>query len=445
MAIELKHGAIQLAIEQRAPGDLKRAKRTPRQRSKKAQAQLEASIRAFGFNAPVLIGADDVIAAGHARVAAAKTIGLTTIPTVRIDHLSSAELRAFSLADNRLSELATWDRAELSLELQELSLEFDSELELTGFDGAELEILLSGVVGDTDEDEPPQVEDAAVTRLGDVWKMGDHRLVCGDALNAATYDTLMAGATARMLFTDPPYNVPIDGFAGGNGKHQRREFAMASGEMSFKEFTAFLTTAMQRTCEHLVDGAIAYVCMDWRHMAEVGAAGAAAFTELKNLCVWSKSNAGMGAFYRSQHELVYVFKNGHAPHLNNFGLGEGGRYRTNVWNYPGLSSFGAGRDDQLEMHATPKPVALIADAIKDVSRRGDIVLDGFAGSGSVLAAAERTGRRARLIELDPLYCDVICRRWRALSGYPAVLDGEAKPFDEIAVARQGTLAETSDG
>ena len=319
MASELKHGAIQLVIEQRAPDDLKRAKRTPRQRSKKAQAQLQASIRAFGFNAPVLIGADDVIAAGHGRVAAAKAIGLATIPTVRIDHLSSAELRAFALADNRLSEVATWDRAELSLELQELSLEFDSDLELTGFDGAELEILLSGVVGDTDEDEPPQVEDAAVTRLGDVWKMGDHRLVCGDALNAATYDTLMAGATARMLFTDPPYNVPINGFASGNGKHQRREFAMASGEMSSEEFTAFLTTAMQRTCEHLVDGAIAYVCMDWRHMAEVGAAGAAAFTELKNLCVWSKSNAGMGAFYRSQHELVYVFKNGHAPHLNNFG------------------------------------------------------------------------------------------------------------------------------
>ena len=436
MAPDLKHADTHLRIEQRAPGDLESAKRTPRRRSKKAQAQLEASIRAFGFNAPVLIGPDDVIVAGHARVAAAKAVGLATIPTVRIDHLSPAELRAYAVADNRSAELATWDRVELSLELQELSLEFESDIELTGFDGAELEVLLGGV-DEADEDEAPAIEGVAVTRLGDVWTMGDHRLICGDALSPETYTRLMAGEAARMLFTDPPYNVPIDGFASGNGKHQRREFAMASGEMNSEEFTAFLTTALQRACEHLVDGAVAYVCMDWRHMAEVGAAGATAFSELKNLCVWNKSNAGMGTFYRSQHELVFVFKHGRAPHLNTFGLGEGGRYRTNVWDYPGLSSFGAGRDDQLEMHATPKPVALVADAIKDVSRRGDIVLDGFAGSGATLAAAERTGRRARLIEIDPLYCDVICRRWQALSGRPAVLEGDEIPFDEVQAARQG--------
>ena len=435
MVSDLKHADTHLQVAQRSPGELTSAKRTPRRRSRKAQAQLEASIRAFGFNAPVLIGPDDVIVAGHARVAAAKAIGLATIPTVRIDHLSPAELRAYAVADNRLAELATWDRVELSLELQELSLEFESDIELTGFDGAELEMLLGGVMGD-DEDEPPAVEGVAVTRVGDVWKMGDHRLVCGDALDPLTYDALLAGERARMLFTDPPYNVPIDGFASGNGKHQRREFAMASGEMSSEAFTAFLTTAMQRACEHLVDGAIAYVCMDWRHMVEVGAAGAVAFSELKNLCVWNKSNAGMGTFYRSQHELVFVFKHGRAPHLNTFGLGEGGRYRTNVWDYPGMSSFGAGRDDQLGMHATPKPVALVADAIRDVSRRGDIVLDGFAGSGATLVAAERTGRRARLIEIDPLYCDVICRRWNRLSGRQAVLEGDGTPFDVIQAARQ---------
>lgn len=409
-----------------------------RTHSRKQVAQIAASIRRFGFVSPVLLGEDDVVIAGHGRIEAARSLAMTEVPTIRLDHLSPAERRAYLLADNRLAELAGWDADLLALELQGLeALDLDFELEITGFEGAELERLL-GSGADAAEDPQDQIPEAtgpAVTRPGDVWIMGPHRLHCGDARDTRAYETLMAGELARMVFADPPYNVVIDGHAGGKGRIARRPFIMASGEMSSAQFTTFLTETLSGMAGASMDGAIAYVCMDWRHLPELLAAGAVTYDEMKNLIVWTKDNGGMGAFYRSQHELIGVFKKGRAPHVNTFGLGEHGRYRTNVWSYPGVNSFTPGREEALAWHPTVKPVALVADAIRDVSHRGEIVLDAFGGSGTTLIAAHRTGRRARLLELDPLYCDVTCRRWAAVSGEPALLEGCSQTFAAVAETR----------
>ncbi|WP_428515362.1 DNA-methyltransferase [Roseovarius sp.] len=256
-------------------------------------------------------------------------------------------------------------------------------------------------------------ETAPRVRDGDVWQLGPHRLLCGDALKGAVVEKLMAGEMARMVFSDPPYNVKIDGHVGNSGKIQHREFAMASGEMTVSEFTGFLERAFQNMADHSVDGSIHYLCMDWCHMSEMLAAGQGVYDGLKNLIVWAKDNGEMGTFYRSRHELIFVFKKGKAAHVNTFELGEKGRYRANVWEYRGSNSRHAGRMDELALHPTVKPVQMIADAIRDVSGRGEIVLDLFGGSGSTMIAAEKTGRRGYLCELDPIYCDRILARWEA--------------------------------
>jgi DNA modification methylase len=285
-----------------------------------------------------------------------------------------------------------------------------------GFEVGEIDTLIEQVApeepGDPEDDVVPEIAPRRVAP-GDVWQLGNHRLVCGDALDPAVLDLVMAGERARMVFSDPPYNVKIDGHVGGSGKIKHRAFAMASGEMSPDQFTAFLTQAFRNMADHSCDGAIHFLCMDWRHMGEILAAGNAVYDALKNLIVWVKDNGGMGTFYRSRHELVFVFKKGSAPHVNSFELGQHGRYRTNVWNYRGVNTMRQGRMDELMLHPTVKPVQMIADAIRDVSERGDIVLDVFGGSGSTLIAAEKTGRRARLVELDPIYCDRILARWEA--------------------------------
>ncbi len=284
------------------------------------------------------------------------------------------------------------------------------------------------------EDAPEAVSEdvVAVTGAGDVWIMGSHRLICGDARDADVYRKLMDGEVADMVFTDPPYNVPVNGHVCGLGKVRHDEFAMASGEMNEAEFTAFLTTIMQRLTEVSADGSIHYVCMDWRHMAEVQSAGRACYAELKNLIVWNKDNGGMGSFYRSKHELIFAFKKGTAAHINNFGLGQHGRYRTNVWDYAGISSMSRTRDEELAMHPTVKPVAMVADAILDCSRRNGVVLDAFSGSGTTIMAAEQTGRRARAIEIDPRYVDVAVRRWQKKTGGTAMLEGTQASFDDVA-------------
>jgi DNA modification methylase len=346
------------------------------------------------------------------------------------------------IADNRLAELAGWDHEILAIELQALSdLDLDFDLEITGFETAEIDLLLEDDIGDHDpaDDVQEPVPGPAITQPGDVWHLGRHKLICGDAQDAGTYQVLMGNERARAVFTDPPYNVKIDGHVCGSGKVRHREFAMASGEMDKSGFTAFLHDALAAMVDVSLDGAIHFVCMDWRHMDELSAAGDSIYSELKNLVVWAKTNGGMGTFYRSRHELIFVYKVGTAKHLNTFGLGESGRYRTNVWEYPGVNSFGGNQED-LALHPTVKPVALVANAIRDVTRRNDIVLDGFGGSGTTLIAAERTGRVARLIELDPLYCDVICRRYEALNGKPATLDGSEQTFHDVEIERANEMA-----
>jgi DNA modification methylase len=292
------------------------------------------------------------------------------------------------------------------------------------------------------DDAVPPLTDAvsAVTRSGDLWLLGRHRLLCGDSRNLETFGHLLGNERADLIFADPPYNVPIDGHVCGLGRIRHREFAMGVGEMSREVFTAFLRQTLGHAASRCRDGAIAFICMDWRHMGELLSAGQAVFSELKNLCVWNKTNGGMGTFYRSKHELVFVFKVGNAPHTNTFGLGGTGRYRTNVWDYAGVNSLRPGRNEEAAMHPTVKPVALVAEGIKDCSRRGEVVLDPFAGSGSTLIAAHKTGRRARLVEFDPAYCDRILRRFEQVTGKPAVLAATGQPFEVVAEERGQSLA-----
>jgi DNA modification methylase len=402
--------------------------------------QIAKSIRRFGFTNPVLISDDGQIVAGHGRVEAARRIGMQTVPTLRLSHLSETERRAYVLADNQLALNAGWDKDMLAIELQGLT-DLDFDVSLIGFSLAEVDLILD-TAQDADpggrpgpEDQMPPQAEFAVSQPGDVWLMGRHKLLCGDARDRAAYAGLLDGSKVDAVFTDPPYNVPIDGHVSGLGRVHHREFAMGVGEMSAAAFTRFLTITLGETANVCRDGAIAFVCMDWRHLGELLVAGREVFSELKNLCVWNKTNGGMGTFYRSKHELVCVFKVGEAPHTNTFGLGQTGRYRTNVWDYPGVSSIGSDRAEALAMHPTVKPTALVADAIRDVTKRGQLVLDPFAGSGTTLIAGEICGRSARVIEYDPLYCDTIVRRYERLVGRPAILQADKLDFEAIGAAR----------
>jgi DNA modification methylase len=431
-----------IVIEPMAVTRLRPYARNARTHSKKQIRQIADSIQKFGFTNPVLIGDDDEIIAGHGRVEAAKLIGLQSVPAVRLSHLDAAQRRAYVLADNKLALNAGWDRELLAIELQAL-IDLDFDVEITGFSLAEVDLVLdearesSAHAQDTPEDQIPPLIDpaAAVTKRDDLWLLDRHRLLCGDSRNFASFDRLLQGERADLVFTDPPYNVAIDGHVCGLGRIRHREFAMGAGEMSREAFTAFLEGTLGHAAASCRDGAIAFVCMDWRHMGELLAAARAVFSELKNLCIWNKTNGGMGSFYRSKHELVFVFKVGSAPHTNSFGLGDTGRYRTNVWDYAGVNTLRPGRAEELAMHPTVKPVALVAEAIKDCSRRGEIVLDPFAGSGTTLVAAEKTGRRARVIEFDPAYCDQIVRRFEQVTGKPAKLTSTGQNFETVAEER----------
>jgi DNA modification methylase len=432
--------ALQISLVYSAVADLKPAERNPRTHSDKQVRQIADSIREFGCINPILVDADNKIVAGHGRVAAAKKLGLTEVPTARIDHLTPAQLRAYAIADNKLAQNAGWDQELLALEFEyitELDIAFD--LTLTGFEVPEIDILLTDLAstGGTPADEVPEPdpEEAVVTRPGDLWQIGSHRILCGDATKSGSYTVLLDSCKAQLVFTDPPYNVPIQGHVSGLGSVKHREFKMASGEMSEKAFIEFLQTTFSCLAQYTIDGSIHFLCMDWRHIREIETAGRAIYSELKNLCVWNKNNGGMGSLYRSKHELIFVFKNGTAPHINNVELGRHGRYRTNVWDYPGANSLREGRDEELAMHPTVKPVPLVADAILDCSERGAIILDCFGGSGSTLIAAERTGRRGYLIELDPVYVDVTLRRFEQTFGTKAIHCGSGNTFDQMAEMR----------
>ena len=412
---------------------LKPWKRNARKHSRQQIEQIAASIQAFGFTNPVLIDSENTILAGHGRVEAAKKLGLAQVPCLYLERLTPAQKRAYVLADNKLALNATWDEDLLASELKALSeIDLDFEISSTGFSIAEVDQLIEDMAPEEDgapEDDllPSQVPQRV--RFGDVWMLGAHRLVCGDSLDAGRVATLMGSESAEMVFTDPPYNVKIDGHVSGNGAVKHKEFAYASGDMSRQEFTAFLTSALTNLTAHAADGSIHFICMDWRHIAELMAAAEGIYSELKNLIVWAKDRGGMGAFYRSRHELVFAYKFGTAAHINSFELGQHGRYRTNVWQYRGAML------EELKMHPTVKPVQMIADAIKDVSRRGAVVLDLFGGSGSTLIAAEKTGRRARLMEYDPSYCDLILARFEAYAKEAPVLlarEAQAAPSGQAA-------------
>ena len=406
-------------IEIRPLSELRPDPRNPKNHPAKQIAEIANSIRAFGFLMPMLVDATGMIIVGHGRFAAAQQAGLSAVPTICAAHLSGAQLRLYRIADNKLAERATWDPDRLRIELESLE-ELDFDLSLTGFEIPELEAILDpgqsladAVDGDTEPEAGPPV-----SRPGDLWHCGAHRLLCGSALEAASYATVMGEERAAVVFADPPYNVPVNGHVSGLGKARHREFAMASGEMSAAAFTEFLRTTFKHLVAYSADGSIHFQCMDWRHMREMLAAAEGLYA-LKNLCVWNKDNGGMGSLYRSKHELVFVFKSGRATHRNNVELGKHGRNRTNVWDYAGMSAFQRDRAADLAAHPTVKPVALVADALRDVSARGEVVIDPFCGSGTTLLAAERTRRKGRGIELDPVYVDVALRRLERLTGEPA--------------------------
>jgi len=411
--------------------------RNNRLHSAKSLAKLKASIAQFGFVVPILVDGTGTIIAGHGRWEAARANGLKTVPVVVADHLSEGEVRALRIADNKLAELSDWNEEALRLEftdLLDLGLEgeLDFDLTITGFETPEIDLVI-GMAGGADEAgaetvEEPDPDVPTVTRPGDLWILGSHRLFCGNALEPTSYDIVLDGEDARMVFTDPPWNVPVNGHVRSGNAAQHREFAMASGEMTDGEFRAFIKAFIDRVKAVLPDGGIAMVCMDWRHIEELISVGKGCGFELINLCVWNKTNGGMGCLYRSKHELVCVFRKPGAPHINNVELGKHGRNRTNVWDYAGVNSFGKGRAADLVDHPTVKPTVLVADAIMDVTHRGDVVLDSFGGSGSTLLAAEKTGRRARLIELDPAYVDVAIRRWQELTDKDAIHVSSGETF-----------------
>lgn len=435
-----------LSIEPLPLSEIVRNKDNARQHSPKQIEQLAQSIRKFTFLAPVIVDDDNLLLCGHARVEAAQQAGMTTVPAIRVGHLNEIQKRAFMIADNRLAELASWDEALLKRELQFLSeCDIDFDFSAIGFETPEIDIALNESSPETsEEDRLPEApsDRAPISKPGSLWLLGgDHRLYCGDALQSSSYAALLEDDRAQLVFADPPYNVRVNGHVSGLGAIRHREFPMASGEMTPAKFTAFLGKAFENLATFTTDGSIHFICMDWRHLQEIMTAGTANYTELKNICVWRKANAGMGSLYRSQHEFVLVYKNGSAPHINNIELGTHGRYRTNVWDYQGINSFGRERDRLLASHPTVKPVALVADAIQDCSKRRDLVLDPFAGSGTTIIAAEKTKRRAAAIELDPVYIDVIIRRWQAFTGKQAICAQSGMTFAECEASLVAAAAE----
>jgi len=422
----------------RPVGDLKPFPNNPRRHPEAQIARLMRSIYRVWTN-PLLIDETGTVLAGHARLEAAKRLGLTEVPTLTIVGLSGAEKRAVVIADNRLPEQAVWDFELLKDHFKAL-VEIDFDVELTGFATGEIDLLLDGKPASMTDDPADdltslRLDGPAVSRPGDCWELGRHRLVCGDALQSTPYELLLKGKLAQMLVSDPPYNVPIHGHAMGRGKMRHREFKMASGEMSEAAFTAFLESFIRQAIIFSEDGSIHYLFIDWRHLPELLTAARPLYAEWKNLLVWNKTNAGQGSFYRSKHELIGVFKNGTGPHINNFGLGAQGRYRANVLDYPGVNCLHPARRGDLDLHPTVKPVGLVADLIRDCSRRNGIVLDPFGGSGTTILAAERAGRVARVIELDPLYIDVAIRRWEQITSIPARHAESGLTFTETAVER----------
>ena len=414
------------------PFELKLNPRNSRTHSKKQLHKIAQSIKKLGFNNPVLVDIDNVIIAGHGRVLAARELGLTEIPTICLSHMTKEQVRAYIIADNKLAEDAGWDNEILKIELSflmKLEPEFEFDATITGFDIPQLDLILNPEIIDSGDEVSKADSDTEFLKSiidiprrvnkGDLWMLGEHLLYCGNSLEESSYKKLLGDEQAQIIFTDPPYNVKIRGNVTKQKQHE--EFELASGEMKKDEFIDFLKTAMSLQAKYSIDGSIHYQCMDWRHVGEMLAAGSDIYSSLKNICVWDKGTGGMGSLYRSQHELIFVFKNGIKPHINNVELGVHGRYRTNIWKYKGMHASNPQAITLMKLHPTVKPVPMIMDALLDCSSIGGVVLDSFGGSGSTLIAAERTKRKARIIELEPKYCDVILYRWEHLTGKIAKL------------------------
>jgi DNA modification methylase len=407
--------------------------------------QLANSIQQFGFTAPVLLGPGNTIVAGHARVLAAKLLGMTHVPTILLAHLTKDQIRAYVLADNKIGLSAGWNESILAIELQHLlTIQADFDITITGFEVPEIDLILqqASEVPDQEDDVDASQTGPAVSELGDLWALGDHRIFCGNSLHEASFTSLLNGRQADMVLADPPYGIPIDGFATGNGATKHREFAMGCGEMSSEEFVQFLSQALQLLARHSKNGSAHFIFMSWHHLQELLIAGGQVYETLLNIVVWAKDRAGMGSLYRSQHEFCPIFRNGKESHRNNIQLGRFGRIRTNVWTYPGSQTLAkqSNERDLLSLHPTIKPTAMLADAILDTSARGELVLDSFLGSGSTLLAAERVGRICYGIEIDPLYVDLSIRRWERHTGRSAIHTGTGKPFQEISAAREVNCA-----
>jgi DNA modification methylase len=433
-------GLVEIQIQYRAVEDLTLDSRNPRQHPQSQVNQIADSIREFGFVMPVVIDDAGHVIIGHGRVLAAKKLRMERIPVVEVRHLSKAQLKALRIADNRLAQHAYWDEqllGESFQELKELDVEFD--LSITGFSLPEIDLALLNLKEGAAEDADDEVDSTTgvpVCQPGDVWQLGEHRLHCADATSEATFDTLMKEELAHVAFVDAPYNVKVDGHVSGKGKVRHREFAQGSGELSREEFIQFLKTTCGLLAKHSKDGSIHFLTMDWRHAGELIEAGREVYTELKNIAVWVKSNPGMGSLYRSQHELVFVFKCGTGRHVNNIQLGKHGRSRSNVWHYDSATTQGRKGNNLLALHPTAKPIQLVADALLDCSNRGDVVLDCFLGSGTTLLAAERTGRVCRGVEMDPLYVDTAIRRWQNLTGREAVRASDGRSFRDVETEKE---------
>ena len=422
-------------VELLATSSLKPNPRNARQHSAKQIGQIATSIERFGWLVPVIVDDANLIAAGHGRYLAATRLGMAEVPVIRAKFLTDDDRRAFALAENKIAQLSSWDEDLLAEELNHL---FDAgfELQITGFSTADLDFSLPQK-GKGERVELPHPDTRAVSRLGDLWLIGPHRIYCGDARDAASYEVLLGDERAAMVFIDPPYNVPIDGFVSGTGRH--REFLAATGELSAGEFTTFLRAIFRNLVRFSKPASIHYCCMDWRHIRELLDAADGVYSEFKQLVVWDKQVGGQGAFYRSQHELVFVFKSGKGQHTNNFSMGQTGRYRTNVVKYPGANSFRKGRARDLEDHSTVKSTALVADFLLDCSNRGDLVLDSCLGSGTTLLAAHKTKRRGAGIEVDPLYIDTALQRLWDATGIVPTLAGDGRSFPEIRVERSSQV------
>lgn len=437
MASSTHPAAPQISVRYVDPQKLKPNPANPRTHKKRQIAALAKSINAFGFNIPIAVDGNDMVVAGHARLEAALHLKLAQVPVISLAHLTPDQVKAYTIADNRLCDMSSWNEETLAVQLKELSVvDLNFDIESIGFTVGEIDLKIESLDGPVKSEDPAdeEVPEASfvVTQLGDLWQLGEHRVYCGDATQAASYQTLMAGKQAALVFTDPPYNVRIQGFVGGKGKVKHDEFTMGSGEMTQSQFTQFLQSTFTQLKQHSIPPAIHYICMDWRHMGEVLTASTALYHELKNLCVWAKDRAGMGSFYRSQHELVFVFQAGPGKYRNNVELGRNGRHRSNVWQYPSILNQRKGEEgDLLKLHPTVKPIRLVADAILDASARTDIVLDPFLGSGTTLMACQRTGRTCFGLELDPKYVDTLIRRWQRDTGQEATLVSTGHTFAQL--------------